>query len=217
MPDWLLVVMTRKPCSLSCLIASAAPGNSRSLPGSWRKPGSSMMVPSRSRKTARLLPSAICRQRGDDDFDLFGQNRARIQQGPAARDAGNDGRVVRAQALDERRVGESREPGPQLGAGKCAAADLGITLDQLAPEPRRALADAFFILGQHVEHRNLPDRDIPVAIERERRLEAGERELVRADGARNRIGAAGRDRLFVADEDAGLRAAEQFVAAEHDY
>ena len=56
-----------------------------------------------------------------------------------------------------------------------------------------------------------------LAIERERRLERGERELVDAIRARERILAASRRcQRRVADDEPGLRSAEQLVAAHHD-
>ena len=59
-------------------------------------------------------------------------------------------------------------------------------------------------------------RGATVAIERERRGEPGERELVGAQRAHQRVLARGVDRGRRADRDAGLRAAEQLVAGERD-
>src|SRR5712671_3246994 len=94
-------------------IASAAPGSSVTFSGSCRNPGSSTIVPSRSRKTARLTTQ--CR---DDSLDLLLEDRARIEEDAASRDARDNGRIVGAQPLGERFVGESGEPGLQLRGGE---------------------------------------------------------------------------------------------------
>src|SRR2546422_3738881 len=128
-------------------MASAAPGSSLTFSGSCRNPGSSTIVPSRSRKTARLAT-----QGRDDCLDLLGEDGAGIEQHPAPRDARDDRRIVGAEPLSELLVGESREPGPELGAGERAAADLRVALDQLPAEPLGAGPDALLVLGQHVQH-----------------------------------------------------------------
>src|SRR2546422_34869 len=130
-------------------MASAAPGSSLTFSGSCRNPGSSTIVPSRSRKTA---PPRLTTQRCDYSLDLLGEDRAGVEQHPAPRDARDDRRIVGAQPLSERLVGESREPGPELGAGERAAADLRVSLDQLAAEPLGACPDARLVLGRSEEH-----------------------------------------------------------------
>src|SRR5258706_11786338 len=147
-------------------MAAAAPGSSLTLSGSCRKPGSSTMVPSRSKKTAGLAT-----RRRDHDLALFGKNGARIEQPPAAGDARDDRRIVGAEPLGEPLVGKPREPGPELGTGERPAADLRVALDQLAAEPLGAGADALFVLSQHVQDRDLVDRRFLVAVHRERRPE----------------------------------------------
>src|SRR6267378_1999275 len=211
MPDWLVTMTTRYPASFSRRIASAAPGTSVTFSGSCRNPGSSTMVPSRSRKTARLTT-----QRRDHSLDLLGKDRAGVEQYPAARDARDDRRIVGAQPFRERFVGKSREPGPQFGAGERAAADLRISLDQLAAEPLGAGPDALLVLGQHAQHGDFANGDLRIAIERERRLEPRQGELVGAHRARDGIGTARGNRRLAAHENAGLRPAEQLVAAEGD-
>src|SRR5712692_9796064 len=99
-------------------IASAAPGSSVTLSGSCRNPGSSTIVPSRSRKTARLAT-----QRRDHRLDLLLEDRAGIEQHAASRDARDDRWIVGAQPCGERFVGKAGEPGPQFGAGEGAAPD----------------------------------------------------------------------------------------------
>ena len=54
----------------------------------------------------------------------------------------------------------------------------------------------------------------PVAVELERRLERGQRQLVGAQRAHQRVRAHARDGRALPDEDAGLRPAEQLVARE---
>src|SRR5205823_7850541 len=78
-------------------MAAAAPGSSRTLPGSCRKPGggSSTIVPSRSRNTARWRPSGIeggthC---AGDLLDLVGENGPGVEDHAVVRDAGDDRRV----------------------------------------------------------------------------------------------------------------------------
>src|SRR2546430_13407278 len=99
MPDWLLTTITRNPPALRRWIAPAAPGSSLTLPGSCRKPASSTIVPSRSRKTARLAT-----QRCDHRVDLFRENGARVEEHPTTGHTGNDRRIIPPQALGERLV-----------------------------------------------------------------------------------------------------------------
>src|SRR6267378_8406040 len=133
--------MTRKPRSLSRLMAPAAPGRSVTLPGSCRNPGSSTIVPSRSRKTARLAT-----QGRDYCVHLFWENGARVEQHATARHARDDRRIVDPQFLREPLVGEPREPGLELCSGERAAADFGIALDQLAAECLGARSNSAEIL-----------------------------------------------------------------------
>src|SRR5437899_8893307 len=95
-----------------------------------------MMVPSRSRKAAGLAT-----QRCDDDLDLFGKDRPRVQQHSTPRDARDNRWIVGAEPLGQGFVGEPGEPGPQLGTRERAAPDFRVAFDQLASEPRCALAD----------------------------------------------------------------------------
>src|SRR5690242_15024080 len=100
MPDWLLTVTTRKPAWLSWRIASPAPGNRRTFPGSCRNPGSSTMVPSRSRKTALAIE---CGPDGSgSDVDLIRQQRPRVEHHAVACDARDHGRRGAAQPLEQR-------------------------------------------------------------------------------------------------------------------
>ena len=70
---------------------------------------------------------------------------------------------------------------------------------------------------EHGQHRQLGARELGVAVERERRLERGERELVDAHGAGERVAPARLDRLARADQQTALRPAQELVGAEaHD-
>src|SRR5260370_15517731 len=97
-PDWFDTVTTSRPDALSWWIACAAPGRSRTLPGSCRNPGSSTIVPSRSRNTARWVgrASAIERgpHRGGDGRELVEGDGARIEHHAVGGDAGDDRRGV---------------------------------------------------------------------------------------------------------------------------
>ena len=83
-----------------------------------------------------------------------------------------------------------------------AAASCSATLAQALGRARRACA------------RSGSRRVAALAVERERRGEPGERELVGAQRAHQRVLARGLDRGARADRDAGLRPAEQLVAGE---
>ncbi len=69
---------------------------------------------------------------------------------------------------------------------------------------------------EHREHRDRRPRVGGVAVEAERRLERRERQLVDPHRAGERVAAAGGDGVALADEQPGLRAAEELVAREAD-
>src|SRR5947209_10604439 len=94
-PDWLLTVTTRKPAALSRRIASPAPGSRRARPGWCRNPGSSRIVPSRSRKTALAIERGPYRP--DEDVELPGKDRAGVEHHTVVLDAGHDGWVLSPQ------------------------------------------------------------------------------------------------------------------------
>src|SRR2546421_1739699 len=77
-------------------MAAAAPGSSRTFPGSCRNPGggSSTIVPSRSRNTARWRPSGIegGTHRAGDLLDLVGEDGPGVEDHAVVRDAGDDRR-----------------------------------------------------------------------------------------------------------------------------
>ena len=101
----------------------------------------------------------------------------------------------------------------QLEQRQRAAADLGDALDDLANalgEPIGAGAEGGVVGGEHLQH-----GDVPVAaVEAERGLERGERQLVEPQRAGERVLLGSLDRGARADHHAGLRAAEQFVSGE---
>src|SRR5947208_9301315 len=94
-------------------MAAAAPGSSRTFPGSCKKPGggSSTIVPSRSRNAARCWPSRI--EGGTDGagdlLDLVGEDGSRVEDHAVVRDAGDDrGSAARSRAGT---VARGRRPG----------------------------------------------------------------------------------------------------------
>src|SRR5260370_611317 len=124
-PDWFDTVTTSQPDALSWWIACAAPGRSRTLPGSCRNPSSSTIVPSRARNTARWVgrASAIERgpHRGGDGRELVEGDGARIEHHAVGGDAGDDRRGVLPQPGGPgggRQLPRSHadEPRPQLHA-----------------------------------------------------------------------------------------------------
>ena len=107
-----------------------------------------------------------------------------------------------------------------LGQRERAAADAARGLLDLAAGQRgealRPLADVAGGLGEHPQHRDLAQRPLRVAVERERALERRERELVGPQRALERVAAQALDEVGPAGDDARLRPAEQLVAREAD-
>ena len=101
-----------------------------------------------------------------------------------------------------------------------AAADARDRLLDLAADERReplgARAHGLERLVEHPQHRDLAPRALGVEVERERPLERGERQLVRAQRALQRMAAQPLDEVGAPDDDAGLRPAEELVAGEAD-
>src|SRR5205809_6554962 len=99
-PDWLVTITTNQPAWFSRRIAAAAPGRRRTFPGSCRKPGggSSTIVPSRSRNTARCLRSGSqgCADHAGDLLDLVGEDGPRVEEEVVVGAAKNEGRGRRA-------------------------------------------------------------------------------------------------------------------------
>ena len=111
-----------------------------------------------------------------------------------------------------------------------AHAKLGSSASGSAPPPTRATVSSTSpptsfarrsarartaprVLAQHAQHRDPLRR---VEVEQERPLERGERQLVGAERALERVAAQPLDELGAADDDPGLRPAEQLVAGEAD-
>ena len=122
---------------------------------------------------------------------------------PAARRPPRPGRAARAAAARRRRPSRStrRSRRPRRCRRRAGA---------------RAPRSVGLVRGQHRQHRDLGPRALGLAVERERRLERGERELVEPQRAGERMRAGGGDRLRAADQHARLRPAEQLVAGEAD-
>ena len=141
---------------------------------------------------------------------------AAVEQRAAVADDRDHGRLVATERRSELLLdgaGEAR----QLGERERTAPDPRDRLLDLAAcrlgEPFGAGADRLDGLAQHAQHRNLVG---PVERENERPLERGERELVGAQRALERVAAQALDQIGAADDDPGLRPAEQLVAREAD-
>src|SRR5256885_6851148 len=129
-------------------MAAAAPGSSRTFPGSCRKPGggSSTIVPSRSRNTARWRPSGIegGTRRAGDLLDLVGENGPGVEDHAVVRDAGDDRRVPspqpRRQDIRRQTIGRQlNQPKLEGLAGGRSAAHLGFAFDELGALPHASL------------------------------------------------------------------------------
>ena len=108
----------------------------------------------------------------------------------------------------------------ELGERQRAAADARDGLLDLAVhrarEPLGPGAHRQRVLVEHAEHRHLRERTHGVEVEEQRALERGEPELVDAQRAMQRMAPQPLDQVGAAEDDTGLRAAEQLVAAEAD-
>ena len=145
--------------------------------------------------------------------------RAAVEQRAAVADDADDRRLALAQRRRERLLDRAREA-RQLGERQRAAADARDRLLDLAADRRREpLGAGAHVLGdglaQHPQHRDLAGH-APARGERERPLERGERELVGAERALERMAAQTLDEVGPAGDDPRLRPAEQLVAREAD-
>ena len=83
-------------------------------------------------------------------------------------------------------------------------------------EPLRQRGDLRLRAREQPQRRQALGEPIGIAIEPQRRLERGEPHLVDAQRALHRVAVDLRDQVLAADDEAGLRAAEQLVAGEGD-
>ena len=84
------------------------------------------------------------------------------------------------------------------------------------PARRSARARTALVLVQHAEHRHLPPRLLRVEVEEERSFERRQAELVDPQRTVQGMAAQAVDEVGAADDDPGLRASEELVAAEAD-
>ena len=145
-------------------------------------------------------------------------------------------RACGSRAAGDRR-GRCRPPAARpvrsgaASSSSTAHAKLGSSASGSAPPPTRATvsstvaadelgqplgtrADRLAGLAEHPQHRDLARGSVEV--QRERPFERGERELVGAQRALERVAPQALDEVGAADDDPGLRAAEQLVAGEAD-
>ena len=149
----------------------------------------------RRRSSVRQSSSSRPSRTIADDRRLAEAQRRRERLLDRAREAR---RARRAAARRRRRARRSPRPSPPTSRG----------------EPLRARAHGRRAASrEHAQHRDLAPRALRVEVERERRLERGERQLVGAQRALERVPAQALDEVGAADDDARLRAAEQLVAA----
>ncbi len=151
--------------------------------------------------------------------DLRVRKRAGVEEQPAVADDADHRRVAEPQRHRERLLDRARGA-RELGEWQCPSADardrvLGLAADE-AREPLRPLAHALERLVEHPQHRNLTARALGIGVEGERPLERGERQLVGAQRALQRLAAEALDELAAADHDPRLRPTEQLVAGEAD-
>ena len=84
-------------------------------------------------------------------------------------------------------------------------------------DPHRTLEQLLLAGGEHLQDRHVRGRAARIAVQAQRRLERRERELVDPHRARQRMSSHALDSRGRADDDAGLRPAEQLVGREaHD-
>ena len=142
--------------------------------------------------------------------------RSAVEQRASVADDGDHWRLVRPQRAGQLlldRAGEARQLGQRQRAASYPRDGL---LDGAAGRRGETLGAAENDIGglaQHADHRDLVR---PVEVERERPLERSERQLVRAEGAVERVAAQLLDQVGPAGDDPGLGAAQQLVPREAD-
>ena len=144
---------------------------------------------------------------------VVGQRQA-VEEEAAVADDAHHRRVARAQRLGERLLDRAREA-RELGERQRAAADAADGLLDLAArrggEPLGAGADR---RGSCASVRSTGIRSRRLEVEQQRPFERGERELVDAQRALQRMAPQPLDELGAAEHDPRLRPAEQLVAGE---
>ena len=176
-------------------------------------------VPSVSAISPRARPRGG--DAGDRVLDVLVAEGAGVeQQAPldAAQERRRAARAARPRSAPAR-VRHGARGALQRQRRQRAASDAGLRRRDLAADARRAAARrargrapaARAPSAAPASRRGAPRR---VAVQAQRRLQRGEGQLVDAQRAGQRVAAAALDRLARADEEPGLRAAEQLVAAE---
>ena len=189
-----------------------------------------MIVPSRSSSAARRRRRSFTRVHDGarEIGQLVREDGAEVEDAVArrARDRRRPGLPARRRLAHRSASPASATAAPGSSAsGNAPAPTLPIVSTTSHAMPS-AISDALQRAGARAqlvgrraeqgERGDLRERARGLAIERERRLERGERELVHAIRARERIPSHRVDPLRVADDEPRLRSAEQLVAAHHD-
>ena len=190
-------------------------GRLRTRKESPRKPRVGPSPPKRDLRSARFSAARDHRRREDNSSSVSvrGSKTRRpssmrpINGGSPARNSGGE-RVRRAWQRDDRpRELEQRE---RAAADTRGGRDDGRARDERG-ERRGARGEHVRRRVEHREHRDLLRR---VAVQPQRRLQRGQRELVDPQRPRQRVRPRGLDRGRAADEQPRLRPAEQLVAGE---
>ena len=155
---------------------------------------------------------------GGDLVDLRVGQRAAVEERAAVADERDDGRIAEPQRLRQRLLDRARRA-RELRERKRAAPDardrlLHLAADELG-EALGTRAHGLDRLVEHPQHGHLVARG-RVERERQRPLERGERELVRAQCALEWMTPQPLDEIGAPDDDARLRPAEELVPGEAD-
>ena len=168
----------------------------------------------------RAVCSSAGRADGCRDLLCLGvAERPAVEQEPAVAHDADHRRLAGTQRRGELLLdgaGEAR----QLGQRERPAADaadrlLDLSAGQLG-QPLRPAPHRVRVLERHSQDGHLAERPLRLEVERERPLERRERELVGANGPLERVTAQTLDEVGPADDDPGLRPAEELVAREAD-
>ena len=170
-----------------------------------RKPASS----SRQRRSRTSPPSAM--------RPITGTGRRAEGGGEGDDPAGSGVRGADGEAGARHRLGRQRA-GADLAAA-VGGLDREARADgrgEIGTQPLGERGDRGPRAGKQAQRRQALGQAVRVAVEAQRRLERGDADLVEPHGALHRVAADARDELAAADDEAGLRAAEQLVAREGD-